>query len=152
MTYVMQMSTDNDIINTATDPAWNPIAGRYTWAQINPPAGLHAPGLNIPNQSTIVVIAHGADSVIGNQQPNTGVDIEAELFLFLIDQNMAVNGVPGRIYISACAPTGLATFTAQVILTAQQNNIWQHVQCYGHTTNIAGAVPPPNSPQWQRIF
>jgi hypothetical protein len=35
MTYVLEMSTDPDIVNTGLNAAWNPITARYSWAQVS---------------------------------------------------------------------------------------------------------------------
>lgn len=92
MTYVMEMSTDTDIINTQLNAAWDLIAARYEWRQVK------AMSLNIVNPATIVIIAHGNGKEIGNATPGT-IDIEAETFLTLIQGNMAPNQVPNAIYI-----------------------------------------------------
>lgn len=144
MTYVMEMSTDNDIVNTQTDAAWNPITARYNWGQVS------AMNLNVPNEATIVVIAHGNGDEIGNAQAG-GVDIDAEMFLALIQGNMANNATPASVYISTCGP-GIAQFAAGVRIAAENNNIWANTDIFGHNDPVAGPVPPPNDIRWVQIF
>lgn len=144
MTYVLEMSTDPDIVNTGLNAAWNPITARYSWAQVS------NGGNNIPNGATIVVIAHGNDTEIGNANPGT-VDINATTFLALIQSNMAAGAHPAAIYLSTCG-TGIAQFAAAVRIAAQQNNIWNNVRLYGHNDAQAGPVQPPNSIVWTQIF
>ena len=143
MTYVMEMSTDPDIIGTGLNAAWNPIAARFNWAQVS------AGGQGIPAGSTIVVIAHGNGDEIGNAAPGT-VDINAEVFLALIQSNMAA-GVPAAIYLSTCSP-GIAQFTAAVRIAAENNHIWANTHLYGHNDPQAGPVPPPGGIVWTEIF
>lgn len=69
--YIFEMSTDADIRNTNLNARWNPFT-RYTYPQVQ------RGGLNIPAGSTIVVIAHGSGTEIGNATPGTGADINAE--------------------------------------------------------------------------
>lgn len=144
MTYVMEMSTDNDIVNTQTNVAWNPITARYNWGQVS------AMNLNVPNQATIVVIAHGNGDEIGNADPGT-IDIDAELFIALIQGNMANNAMPAAVYISTCGP-GIAQFAAAVRIAAENNLIWANTRVYGHSDPVAGPVPPPNDIRWVQIF
>lgn len=144
MTYVMEMSTDNDIVNTQTNVAWNPITARYNWGQVS------AMNLNVPNQATIVVIAHGNGDEIGNAQAGV-VDIDAETFIALIQGNMANNAMPAAIYISTCGP-GIAQFAAAVRIAAENNLIWANTDIYGHSDPVAGPVPPPNDIRWVQIF
>ena len=109
----------------------------------------------MPNGARIVVIAHGHDTEIGNEDPvrNPGVDITPEVFLALIHSNMAHGAVPSAIYLSTCG-TGIAGFTANVRRAAKQNNIWRNVHLYGHHDKQAGTVQPPtpNNVTWTRIF
>lgn len=143
MTYVMQMSTDADIVNTGLNAAWNPITARYSWAQIQ------NGGRNIPAGSRIVVIAHGNGDEIGNAAPGV-VDITAEAFLAIIHSNMAA-GSPASIYLSTCSP-GIAQFTAAVRIAAQNNNIWANTDLFGHNDAQAGPVPAPGGMAWTQIF
>jgi hypothetical protein len=143
MTTVMEMSTDADILATALDPAWNPIANRYAWAQVS---GMN---LNIPAAATIVVVAHGDGNEIGNAVPGT-IDINAETFLALIQGNMN-NAALGAIYISTCGP-GIAEFAASVRIAAENNQIWNAASIFGHSDPMAGPVPPPNDIRWFEIF
>jgi hypothetical protein len=147
MTYVLEMSTDHDILATQLHAGWNPINARHHWAQVAPG------GLNMPNGARIVVIAHGHDTEIGNSNPHTGVDISAEAFLALIQSNMAHGAVPSAIYLSTCG-TGIAGFTANVRRAAQHNNIWHNVHLYGHHEGQAGTVQPPtpDNVTWTEIF
>ncbi|MBI5938665.1 MAG: hypothetical protein HY850_12575 [Betaproteobacteria bacterium] len=144
MTYVMEMSTDQDIVDTPLDAAWNPINARYDWNQVS------AINLGIPNNAIIVVVAHGDGNEIGNAEPGT-IDINAQIFLALIQGNMANNAMPASIYISTCGP-GIAQFAAAVRLAAEQNDIWVHTRIYGHSDPVAGPVPPPNDVAWVEIF
>lgn len=144
MTIVMQMSTDADIVNTTLDVAWNPITNRYSWAQVSPA------NLNIAGGATIVVIAHGNGSDIGNAEPGT-IDIDAETFLVLIQGNMANNAVPASIYISTCG-RDIAQFAASVKIAAENNQIWSNTRIFGHSAPVAGPVPPPNDVRWFEIF
>jgi hypothetical protein len=144
MTYVMYMSTDNDITNTQLNVAWNPITARYNWAQVS------GGGNNIPNGATIVVIAHGNDGEIGNARAGV-VDINATTFLVCIQNNMAHHAAPAAIYLSTCG-SGIAGFTAAVRIAAEQNAIWRNVHLYGHSDSQGGAVQPPNSIVWTPIF
>ncbi|SCC51321.1 hypothetical protein GA0061070_10323 [Kosakonia oryziphila] len=144
MTIVMLMSTDADIVNTQLNAAWNPVTNRYTWAQVNPM------NLNIINGATIVVIAHGNGTEIGNAAPGV-VDINAETFLALVQGNMANNAVPARIYISSCGP-GIAEFAANVRIAAQNNQIWHNTRIFGHSDPVSGPVPPANDIRWTQIF
>jgi hypothetical protein len=143
MTIVMQMSTNQDILNTQLNAAWNPVTNRYTWAQVS------AMNLNIAGGATIVVIAHGNGTEIGNAQPGT-IDVNAETFLALIQGNMA-GAAPAAIYISTCGP-GIAEFAAGVRIAAQNNQIWAATRIFGHSDPVAGPVPPPNDIRWFEIF
>lgn len=143
MTIVMQLSTDADIVNTALDTKWNPIVNRYSWAQVNPM------NLNLAGGTTIVVIAHGNGSEIGNANPEI-IDIDAETFLTLIQGNM-LNNAPAGIYISTCGP-GIAQFAASVRIAAENNQIWNNTRIFGHSDPVAGPVPPPNDIRWFEIF
>jgi hypothetical protein len=142
MTVVMEMSTDIDIRNTQLNPAWNPIQNRYNWNQVS------ASNINLNGGQTIVVIAHGNDSEIGNAQPGT-IDINAQIFLVLIHANMQT--APAAIYISTCG-IGIAQFAAAVRIAANQNQIWGHTRIFGHSDPVAGPVPPPNDIRWFQIF
>jgi hypothetical protein len=144
MTYVMQMSTDPDIIATQLNAAWNPITNRYTWQQVS---GMN---LAIPAGAVIVVVAHGSGTEIGNAQPGT-VDVNATTFLALIQGNMAAAAFPNAIYISTCGP-GIAQFAAAVRLAAEQNAIWANTRIYGHNDAVAGPVPAPGTVDWTQIF
>lgn len=143
MTIVMLMSNDADIVTTQLNAAWNPITNRFTWAQIHPM------NLNIINGATIVVIAHGSGTEIGNAAPGI-VDIDAETFLALVQGNMAANAVPAQIYISSCGP-GIAEFSANVRITAQNNQIWHNTRIFGHRDSVSGPVPPANDIRWTQI-
>jgi len=144
MTYVMEMSTENDIVNTKLDGAWNPIKARYSWARVS--GGKNS----IPNGATIVVIAHGEAREIGNVHPGA-VDINDATFLALIQSNMAAHAAPAAIYLSTCG-TGIAEFAAAVRIAADENKIWHNVRLYGHHDSLAGTVQPPNSIVWTQIF
>lgn len=145
MTIVMIMSTDADIVATTLNAGWNPIAQRYTWAQVQPM------NLGIPNGSTIVVIAHGHDAEIGNKTAGTGVDVNATTFLDLIQGNMAAHATPARVYISACT-SGIAGFAAAVSIAAHQKNMWSNVEVYGPTAPVVGPVPPAANITWARMY
>lgn len=143
MNYVMEMSTDADIINTTVNVAWNPITQRYTWHQVS------ATNLGIPAPATIIVIAHGNNNEIGNA--GLGVDIDAEYFLVLVQQNMAPGPSPDAVYISTCG-RGIAEFSAAVRIAAENNQIWQNTRIYGHCDPVSGPVPPPSDIRWVEIF
>lgn len=143
MTIVMQMSTDPDILATQLNAAWDPIGARYTWAQVA------AANLQIPGGLTIVVVAHGDGTEIGNAQPGT-IDIDAQIFLALVQGNMN-GGAPGQIFISTCGP-GIAQFAAAVAIAAGQNDIWQNTAIFGHSDPVAGPVPPPGDISWFQIY
>ena len=144
MTIVMEMSTDHDITTTVLNQAWNPIQNRYNWNQVS------ATDINLNGGQTIVVIAHGDGDEIGNAIPGT-IDINARMFLALIQGNMMAGTSPASIYISTCGP-GIAQFAAAVRLAAQQNRIWNNTTIFGHSDPVAGPVPPPNDIRWFQIF
>jgi hypothetical protein len=125
--------------------AWNPINACYNWTQVR------GGNNNIPNGATIVVIAHGNDREIGNARAGGDVDINATTFLACIQSNMAHHAVPAAIYLSTCG-SGIAGFTADVRIAAEQNAIWRNVHLYGHSDPQGGAVQPPNSIVWTQIF
>lgn len=144
MTYVLLMSTDNDIVHTGLDAAWNPIQSRSNWQTVQ------GHNIQIPNGAVIVVIAHGNGKEIGNKNPGQ-VDITPEACLSLIHENMANGANPGAIYISTCAE-GIAEFAAGLKLAAEANNIWANTKMYGHENPIVGNVPSPASGEWTQIF
>ncbi|RQW78859.1 MAG: hypothetical protein EHM14_10665 [Methanothrix sp.] len=144
MTIVMEMSTDIDIINTQLDPSWNPVTSRYAWAQV------HQMGLNIAGGETIVVVAHGNGNEIGNNVPGI-VDINADIFLVLVQGNMHNNTSPASIYISTCGP-GIAEFAANVEIAAEANQIWHRTNIFGHSDPVAGPVPPMGDVRWTQIY
>jgi hypothetical protein len=144
MPIVMLMSTDADIVNTPLDPGWPPVTARYPWAQVS------SMNLNLAGGATIVVIAHGSGTEIGNAVPGT-IDIDATTFLALIQGNMQAGATPAAIYISTCGP-GIAQFAADVRIQAEHNQIWANTRIYGHNDPVAGPVPPPNSISWTQIF
>jgi hypothetical protein len=153
MAYVLEFSTDTDITAEQADEGWGRIQGRYQWAQV---IAYSLPGgrsLNLPDRCDIIVIAHGNANEIGNANPGP-VDINAWSFLALIQANMAANAAPGRIFISACAPSGLAEFPAAVSMAAGQNEIWRNTEIYGHTSNVVGPVPvySERSRAWTVIY
>lgn len=137
MTYVLEMSTDADIVNTNLNAGWNPINGRYHWATVK------NGGCNLPAGCTVIIIAHGNQTEIGNSQSGT-IDIKPEDFLNLIVSNSkdGKHGLPARIFLSTCAPNGLAQFTAGVVIEAEKQGIWGNVKFYGHTASVTGPVPP----------
>jgi len=143
MTIVFEMSTDVDIRNTQLAPAWAPIT-RYNWAQVS------AINLNLPTAQTVVVIAHGNGTEIGNADPGT-IDIDAATFLALVQGNMQDGAIPAAVYISTCGP-GIAEFAANVRLLAEQNQVWQNTRIYGHSDPVSGPVPPPGDIRWFEIF
>ncbi|CAB3708824.1 hypothetical protein LMG24238_04060 [Paraburkholderia sediminicola] len=144
MVYVLEMSTDADIRQTQLDPAWGNAVTRYSWAQVS------QGGLNIPNGSTIIVVAHGNDTEIGNAASGT-VDINESVFLATVHGCMAGGAVSARVYLSTCG-TGLATFTARVRIVATQNQVWRGVQLFGHHNAVAGLVPSTTALAWTQIF
>lgn len=142
MTYALYMSTDEDITHTPLNAAWNPVTA-CSWAQIR------AANLDLPAGATIVVLAHGNGDEIGNADPGT-IDIDATTFLALIQGNMHA-GVPAKIYISTCGHR-IAEFAANVRHAAEQNDIWDNTEIYGHADPVEGPVPPPNDIGWYQIF
>ncbi len=143
MTYVMEMSTNQDIIDTNLHSSWQPIQARYDWWQVRDT------GLDI-NNPAVIVVAHGDGSHIGNAAPGT-IDIDAEIFLTLIQGNMRAGHTPNAIYISTCGP-GIAKFSARVRLLAEQNEIWHNTRIFGHADPVAGDVPPANDIRWFEIY
>lgn len=144
MTYVMEMSTDQDIVYTSLNKAWNPIVARYDWNEVAKTS------LGIPNQAVIVVVAHGNNTEIGNAKPGA-IDINAQVFLALVQGNMANNAMPGNVFISTCSK-GIAEFAAGVRIAAEQNDIWCNTRIFGHSDPVDGPVPPPNDIRWYEIY
>lgn len=144
MTVVLEMSTDPDIVETPLNAAWNPVTHRFHWNQVA------ATNLNIAGGSTIVVVAHGDGTEIGNADPGV-VDINSQIFLALVHGNMANGTVPNAVYISTCAP-GIAEFAANVSLSARQNQVWANTRIFGHADPVIGPVPPPNDIAWIEIY
>jgi hypothetical protein len=145
MVYVLVMSTDQDIINETLDPDWDE-ATTYQWEQIQPG------NLDIPDRATVIVVAHGNNDAIGNAGAGV-VDINAAVFLALVQSNMAAGAAPARVFISACAEN-IAGFAGQVALLARENNIWHQTEIFGHTDPVAGQVPAyrPRSHTWAVIY
>lgn len=144
MPAVLLMSTDNDIVQTQLAAGWPAATNRFPWEQVHPM------NLNLPGGSMIVVIAHGSGTEIGNAARGT-IDIDATVFLALIQGNMQAGTFPASIYISTCSP-GIAQFTASVRLLAEQNAIWVNTQIFGHNDAVAGSVPPPTDISWTQIY
>jgi hypothetical protein len=138
------MSTDPDIVNVQLSGGWPAPNGFYQWLQLRPG------GLNIPNGATIVVIAHGNSTEIGNATPGA-IDINAASFLALVYSNMAAGAAPSEIYISACQG-GIAEFGASVAIVAKQNKIWQQTTIYAHSDAVVGPVPSPGTLAWYTIY
>lgn len=154
--HVLEMSTDQDILNTQLHHTWNTfhggVAHRRTWAQV------HQGGLNIPHGAIILVIAHGNGDEIGNANPDTGVDITPADFIHLIQNNMQnqnnMHAQPDAIYISTCG-TGHALFAAHVVnlLDGGGPGLWLHTTFFGHNDAVAGNVPSPHAQfDWTQIF
>lgn len=139
MTYVFEMTTDQEIRDTDLHESWNPTT-RYEWEEVR------RGGLNIPAEATIVVIAHGDGNEIGNENPGE-VDISAEVFLVYIQNCMAGNFQPGSIYLSTCG-TGIAEFSANVRIIAEQNEIWSQTSIFGHHDAVSCRVPPATDMSW----
>jgi hypothetical protein len=144
MTVIMQLATDGDILDTGVHASWNPVAQRYSWAQVS------GGGLNIAGGSTIIALAHGNGREIGNARPGT-VDITAETFMALVQGNMARGVQPAAVYISTCGP-GIAEFAARVRLLAEANAVWRNTRVYGHHDPVAGEVPARTDMGWTQIF
>jgi hypothetical protein len=138
------MCTDADIIATQLNRAWNPITSRYTWQQVS---GMN---LDIPGGATIVVIAHGNSTEIGNAQAGV-VDVNPQKFLELIRGNMAQGAAPAAIYISSCGRT-IAEFTGAVGLEAERSQLWPETPFYGHSDPVTGDVPPRTALSWRPIY
>jgi hypothetical protein len=145
MIYVMEMSTDADIIATPLDAGWGHATARYNWGQVS------QMNLGINDAAaTIIVIAHGNNTEIGNAEPGV-VDVTAEAFLADIQGNMFGNITPTAIYISTCGHE-IAEFSAAVRIAAQNNQIWQNTRICGHCDPVSGPVPPQNDDRWVQIF
>jgi hypothetical protein len=143
MLYVMRMSTDQDIINTKLSKRWETSNGDYDWDQIK------GGNLQIPQGSTIIVIAHGNNDEIGNKRPGE-VDIDGPNFVYLISNNMRNGSSPSNIYISTCGEQ-IAGFAAQVRLLAEENNIWKNTRIFGHSNSVSGYVPFSTEISWYEI-
>lgn len=100
--------------------------------------------------ATIIVIAHGNNTEIGNAEPGV-VDVTAEAFLADIQGNMFENITPTAIYISTCVHK-IAEFSAAVRIAAQNNQIWHNTRICGHSEDVSGPVPPQNDDRWVEIF
>lgn len=146
MTIVFELSTDPDIVATPLAAGWPATTARYGWNQVA------ATNLGLPGGGTIVAIAHGNNEEIGNAEPGT-IDIDAAIFLALIQGNLQPGQFPAAIYISACGQD-IAGFAAGVRLLAEQNQIWAATRIYGHHAAVGGPVPPPTpgSLDWVQIF
>ena len=143
MNYVFEMSTDRDIRATGLHGSWEPFT-RYAWENVR------QGGLNIPAGATIVVIAHGNSSEIGNAQHGE-VDINAEAFLATVQSNMSGNSQPRAVYISPCG-MGIAEFAANVRILAEQNAVWSQTAIFGHNDAVFDNVPPASDTSWTQIF
>ena len=144
MIVVLIMSTDADIISTTLNAGWHPIRSRNAWAQVS------AGGLAIPNGDTIVVIAHGHGTEIGNATAGV-VDIDPTRFLQLVRGNMAGGANPGAIYISTCNKN-IAEFAANVRIRAENVGGWGATKMFGHSKSPTGPVPPPGTVDWIEIL
>jgi hypothetical protein len=145
MLYVFEMSTDQDIVQTPLHPDWGAPQARYSVYQVfqrNP---------QLPNGSTIVVIAHGHSTLIGNKGSGV-VDINAQTFCEVVHSNMAPGGAPGAVFISTCEEE-IASFAAGVRLLSEQGP-WSRTRIYGHSQPMSGPVPPfnPKTLDWVRIY
>jgi hypothetical protein len=149
MTHVLEMSTDRDILATTLHASWNPISARYHWADLQ-----RVGGQRLPNNATLVVIAHGVTrgtvQEIGNATPGT-IDITPAGFHDIIYRNMARGANPAAIYLSTCSP-GIAQFTAGVRNAANQNGVLNHTYLFGHSDPAAGPVPAHGTIGWTQIF
>ncbi|WGS45276.1 hypothetical protein LFL97_21245 [Burkholderia sp. JSH-S8] len=144
MVYVLEMSTDADIRQTQLNAAWGNAVTRFSWGQVS------QGGLNIPGGSTIIVVAHGNNSEIGNAAAGI-VDVDEAVLLATVHSCMAANAAPARVYLSTCGK-GLAIFTARVRITATQNQVWRGVELFGHHEAVSGPVPPATALAWSQIF
>jgi hypothetical protein len=148
-TYVLEMSTDPEILNTALHPNWPQPWRRHQWAAVS------AGGLNIPNND-IVVIAHGAPTEIGNHDAGT-VDITPDQFVQHIAANMAVGAVPSHIYISVCQTTH-ANFAALVHFAIERQRaagtlLWASTPpVSGHSNSISGRIPVSTGVEWAHVL
>lgn len=113
------------------------MAGLATWSGTT---GVSNGGLDIPAGSTIIVLAHGNNRVIGNKGPE--ITIDAVGFVTFIVKNMAPKAVPGDIYISTCG-NDVAAFAANVVFVLEHNQMWNGNWIYGHNDAVSGEVPPP---------
>jgi hypothetical protein len=150
-TYILEMSTDEDIIQTAVKQGFPGNYLRHSWKKVIGFSNGY-PKLNIPDGSTIVVIAHGNSNVIGNAN-DEDVTLTPEAFLATIFGNMSSNqSAPAEIYISACGEKGLALFGAAVAITCSNNDIYGQATIYGHGNSIEGDVPNPKNLSWTPIY
>ena len=143
MPYVMEMATDADIVGTPLNAGWGAVAGRQNWQSVAAGNG------NLPAGATIVVVAHGDGTHIGNHTPGT-IDLTAAQVMQHIQANMAA-GAPGAVYLSVCAP-GIAQFTAALQIAASAGAAWAATRLWGHCDAVVGAVPAPAQPGWTEIF
>lgn len=138
----MQVSTDSDIVRTQLHTNWGVVSNRYSWAQIQ------AGSLGVPVGQTIVIIAHGSATEIGNATPGT-VDLTASDLVDKIANNVV--GDPGAIYISTC-DHDIANFASYVRLEADKRGIWKNTSIFGHRDAMSGKVPPPNDVGWNEMM
>lgn len=141
--YVLEMSTDADIRATTLASGWPAVTTRFPWASVQ------TGGWNLPQGSTIIVVAHGNNDEIGNATPGT-VDVTPAAFLALVHSGMANGAMPEAVYVSACSHH-IAGFAAQVRLLAQDNAVWHRTRIFGHSEAIAGPVPSPTALGWYEI-
>lgn len=142
MPYVMQFSTDTDIVRTQIHTNWGTVSNRYSWAQIQ------AGALGVPVGQTIVIIAHGSATEIGNATPGT-VDLTASDLVDSIVKNVV--GDPRAIYISTC-DHNIANFASGVRIEADRRGIWANTSIFGHRDAMSGTVPPPNDIGWNQMM
>lgn len=149
MTHVLRMSTDHDIITTGVSGDFGPTT-IHSWATIA------ASGCNIPDDETVVVVAHGNSTEIGDEDGTTpnSIGLDAESFVHTVNANMSNGAQPAAIYISVCGE-GLAEFAAGVRVVAKRNGVWANTKIYGHCQSVSGNVPPRSSRGdmgWTEIF
>jgi hypothetical protein len=145
MIYILEMSTDPDILATPMHPNETRPQTRCSWDQVR------AGNLGIAGGEIVVVVAHGNDKEIGNKRRGR-IDINAARFIQLIQGCMQANQVPAEIYISTCEEE-YAGFTARVRMLCSQNQLWGQTRLFGHNTPEGGAIPPPDPLQlvWTEI-
>ena len=162
MTIRLNISTDQDIIDTGMNNAWaaqnpptNGNINTYNWGAINSlvqqqQQQQQPQSIQIANNQAIVVVAHGNADSIGNANNNI-VNVSPTNFIAIINYHMANNAKPHSIYLAVCLPTsgatnGLAAYAANVSFQAQ--NTWfagnNKTRLFSQNWPAQGDIPSPN--------